>query len=318
MTAQVDTGERGRSWKIVLLRICALVVTVAALAAFSVALAKVTLTPSPASEDLVHANLRPGNSLRQYAEDYTFLAACKQAGGNLLLGVPFGLLLPILVPRRLRMLRMIFLTAVVMSLVELIQGALVAGRAFDVDDVILNTSGALLGYLMLGRRLSHRYHSLGDQPSPAAGPVPDSREPDAVTDPQDAGRTPWFKRRNAAPTDGEAAPATSAVKRFPAFSSKGSPKAGAQDGAAARERKPGNPFAGPRSATTARAGTTESRPGARKGTGTVLRSKTGREPAAGTGGGSGRAATGRALLDRMLKRDAGADGTAPKSGRRSS
>jgi glycopeptide antibiotics resistance protein len=31
----------------------------------------------------------------------------------------------------------------------------VQGRAFDVDDVILNTSGALLGYLLLGRRFAH-------------------------------------------------------------------------------------------------------------------------------------------------------------------
>jgi glycopeptide antibiotics resistance protein len=47
----------------------------------------------------------------------------------------------------------LLLTATVMLLVEMAQGALVTGRAFDVDDVILNTSGALVGYLLLGRRL---------------------------------------------------------------------------------------------------------------------------------------------------------------------
>lgn len=134
------------------------------LVAFSVVLAKVTLTPSPASEGIVTSNLQPGRSLRQYAQDYTFLAACKQAGGNLLLGAPFGVLLPILVPRRLRMIRMILLTGLVMAVVELTQGALVAGRAFDVDDVILNTSGALLGYALVGRRISRRYHALSDVP----------------------------------------------------------------------------------------------------------------------------------------------------------
>lgn len=134
---------------------------------FSVVLAKVTLTPSPASEDLVKSNLHPGRSLRQYAEDYTFLAACKQAGGNLVLGMPFGILLPILVPRRLRMLRMFVLTVGVIVLVELVQGAIVRGRAFDVDDVILNTAGALLAYLFVGRRLSHRYHVLAEDPEPA-------------------------------------------------------------------------------------------------------------------------------------------------------
>ncbi|MFF3531703.1 VanZ family protein [Streptomyces rubiginosohelvolus] len=137
------------------------------LVAFSVLLAKVTLTPSPASEDIVTSNLQPGRSLRQYAEDYTFLAACKQAGGNVLLGVPFGLLLPFFVPRRLRMIRTTLLAAVAMAVVELIQGALVQGRAFDIDDVILNTAGALLGYFVLGRRLSHRYYTYADVSSPA-------------------------------------------------------------------------------------------------------------------------------------------------------
>ncbi|MGW4838012.1 VanZ family protein [Streptomyces globisporus] len=134
------------------------------LVAFSVLLAKVTLTPSPASEDIVTSNLQPGRSLRQYAEDYTFLAACKQAGGNVLLGVPFGLLLPFFVPRRLRMIRTVLLAAVAMAVVELIQGALVQGRAFDIDDVILNTTGALLGYFVLGRRISHRYYTYAEVP----------------------------------------------------------------------------------------------------------------------------------------------------------
>ncbi|WP_228992821.1 VanZ family protein [Streptomyces sp. DH8] len=162
MTAEANPPARRGTWVRVLVRGVVLVVALLGMVAFSVLLAKVTLTPSPASEDLVTSNLRPGRSLRQYAEDYTFLAACKQAGGNLLLGVPFGLLLPFFVPRRLRMIRTTLLTALVMAVVELIQGALVAGRAFDIDDVILNTAGALLGYFLLGRRISHRYYVYTD------------------------------------------------------------------------------------------------------------------------------------------------------------
>ncbi|MGW7227639.1 VanZ family protein [Streptomyces cyaneofuscatus] len=161
-----------------LLRVTVLTVVLLGLVAFSILLAKVTLTPSPASEDIVTSNLQPGRSLRQYAEDYTFLAACKQAGGNVLLGVPFGLLLPFLVPRRLRMISMTLLTAAVMVLVELVQGALVTGRAFDIDDVILNTSGALLGYLLLGRRISHSYHVRAH--TPRAEVVEPEAEPKAA------------------------------------------------------------------------------------------------------------------------------------------
>ncbi|MFD9500066.1 VanZ family protein [Streptomyces sp. NPDC060035] len=164
MTAEADSSAQHRSWGRLALRVLVLAVAFLSLVAFSVVLAQVTLTPSPASEGIVTSNLQPGRSLRQYAQDYTFLAACKQAGGNLLLGAPFGVLLPILVPRRLRMIRMVLLTVLVMAVVELTQGALVAGRAFDIDDVILNTSGALLGYALVGRRISHRYHALSDAP----------------------------------------------------------------------------------------------------------------------------------------------------------
>ncbi|WP_405634081.1 VanZ family protein [Streptomyces sp. NBC_01178] len=180
MTAEANPPVRRGTWVRVLVRGAVLVVALLGMVAFSVLLAKVTLTPSPASEDLVTSNLRPGRSLRQYAEDYTFLAACKQAGGNLLLGVPFGLLLPFFVPRRLRMIRTTLLTAVVMAVVELIQGALVAGRAFDIDDVILNTAGALLGYFLLGRRISHRYYVYTEDtvaPDASGEPVAEAERP---------------------------------------------------------------------------------------------------------------------------------------------
>ncbi|MFI1018101.1 VanZ family protein [Streptomyces sp. NPDC020965] len=156
------------------MRVLVIAVGLVALVGFAVVLARLTLTPSAASADIAGANLRPGHSLRQYAEEYTFLAACKQIGGNLALGAPFGLILPVLVPRRLRMVRVMLLTTVVIVFVELAQGALVEGRAFDVDDVLLNTGGALIAYLMLGRRIGHRFHTLGEPKDGASvpGPVP--------------------------------------------------------------------------------------------------------------------------------------------------
>ncbi|MDT0489056.1 VanZ family protein [Streptomyces griseus] len=187
MTAETKPLARQGTWARVLLRVSVLTVVLLGLVVFSYFLAKVTLTPSPASADIVTSNLQPGRSLRQYAEDYTFLAACKQAGGNLLLGVPFGLLLPFLVPRRLRMISMTLLTAAAMVLVELVQGALVTGRAFDIDDVILNTSGALLGYFLLGRRISHHYHAYLGRPRPEAEkPRPERKDADPKAAPEPA------------------------------------------------------------------------------------------------------------------------------------
>ncbi|MEU9957637.1 VanZ family protein [Streptomyces sp. NPDC050982] len=139
-------------------RFLVMLVAFAAMVAFAAALARITLQPSPASEALTHSNLHPGRSLRAYLDQPELRDAFRQIGGNLLLGIPFGVLLPVLVPKVRGILRVLLLTAIVMTMVELVQGAVITGRAFDVDDVILNTSGALVGYLLLGRRLNRAVH----------------------------------------------------------------------------------------------------------------------------------------------------------------
>lgn len=139
-------------------RAAAMLAALAGTVAFSVVLARLTLEPSPASVALTYSNVHPGQSIRAYLDHGTVREAARQLGGNLLLGVPFGVLLPVLVPQARGLARVAVCTTVVMTLVELVQGALVTGRAFDIDDVILNTAGALLGYLLLGRRLGRAVH----------------------------------------------------------------------------------------------------------------------------------------------------------------
>ncbi|KUO18192.1 VanZ family protein [Streptomyces dysideae] len=142
-----------------LVRLLAMLFAFAFMVAFAVVLARLTLQPSPASEALTHSNLHPGRSLRAYLDQPELRDAFRQIGGNVLLGIPFGILVPVLAPRARGIVRVLLLTATVMLLVEFAQGALVTGRAFDIDDVILNTTGALIGYLLLGRRLSRAVHA---------------------------------------------------------------------------------------------------------------------------------------------------------------
>ncbi|MFJ5531979.1 VanZ family protein [Streptomyces sp. NPDC093261] len=154
------TGPRRERRPLTLpVRLLVMALAFVAMVAFAAALARITLEPSPASRALVHSNLHPGRSLRAYLEQPATRDAVKQIGGNILLGVPFGILLPVLAPGTRGILRVGMVTATVMLLVELAQGALVTGRAFDIDDVILNTTGALLGYLLLGRRLGRAVHA---------------------------------------------------------------------------------------------------------------------------------------------------------------
>lgn len=147
-----------RSFGSLLARGVVLAVAIVGMVAFAVALAKVTLVPSPSSDALVHTNLRPGASIRAYLDQPALRDTVKQIGGNIALGVPFGVLLPMLFPRARGFVRVGVLTALVMVLVETAQGAIVEGRAFDIDDVILNTLGALIGYLLLGMRLGRALH----------------------------------------------------------------------------------------------------------------------------------------------------------------
>ena len=153
------SAPRGRhvmAWPI---RVLAMLCAFGFMVAFAVVLARLTLEPSPASVAMAHTNLHPGSTLRAYLDQPAFKDAVKQIGGNVLLGVPFGVLVPVVAPRARGLLRVLLLTAVVMLLVEFAQGALVEGRAFDIDDVILNTTGALIGYVLLGRRLSRAVHA---------------------------------------------------------------------------------------------------------------------------------------------------------------
>jgi glycopeptide antibiotics resistance protein len=140
-------------------RLLAMLCAFGFMVAFAVVLARLTLEPSPASVALTHTNLHPGRSLKAYLDQPALRDAVKQIGGNVLLGVPFGILVPVVAPGARGLLRVLLLTAVVMLLVEFAQGALVTGRAFDIDDVILNTTGALIGYVLLGRRLSRAVHA---------------------------------------------------------------------------------------------------------------------------------------------------------------
>ncbi|MFF3212659.1 VanZ family protein [Streptomyces sp. NPDC002886] len=158
---------------------------------FSVVLARLTLEPSAASVDLVHSNTTPGHSINAYLDGASTTEAVRQLGGNLLLGLPFGVLLPVLMPPARGLLRVAVVTVCLMTLVELIQGALVTGRVFDIDDVILNTAGALLGYLLIGRRLGravhprrrHWWHRRPRPDHPAASPRPEPRPAEPETKP---------------------------------------------------------------------------------------------------------------------------------------
>lgn len=111
-------------------------------------------------------NLTPGETIRNYLQFGDDLLSARNIGLNVALFVPFGLGLALW--RRWPVLVVGLTGAVLSGLVESLQYVLPLGRAVDVDDVVLNTAGALLGAVTVAvvRRLA---------PLPAAPQSP--REP---------------------------------------------------------------------------------------------------------------------------------------------
>jgi len=118
-----------------------------------------TLFPVPLQDDggrglsgaLNHPNLVPLASIRETLALPGLWPRLRLLGGNVLVFVPLGLLLPIVWPRGRRVSRMV-LAALLFSLsIEIGQLAvsLLLGfwyRMSDVDDVLLNVVGVLLGW----------------------------------------------------------------------------------------------------------------------------------------------------------------------------
>lgn len=147
-------AARRRRWGTLAGRVFAVLV----LAVCGAVLLKLTLSPSPRSVGIAHTNLKPGSTIRLYLRYGTLHEQIVELGGNVLIGVPFGLLLPTVSPRLRGLIRVLLVTGMVITLIELVQHFFVRGRSFDVDDIILAAVGAAIGYLPIGRYLALRLH----------------------------------------------------------------------------------------------------------------------------------------------------------------
>ena len=100
--------------------------------------------------DSYHYNLIPFREITRfyiYRDVVGAKAFVLNLFGNVIAFMPFGLFIPILLKRRRNVksiLRMTFLLSLGIEIIQL----LTRTGSFDVDDLILNTLGGLLGYLL--------------------------------------------------------------------------------------------------------------------------------------------------------------------------
>lgn len=95
-----------------------------------------------------HYNLQPFKEIFRYLKYYQVIgiyAVCLNLLGNVVAFVPFGLFFPLLSRRNRSFFKVSFLSFELSLLVEVIQLVTRVGSC-DVDDVILNTAGGMLGY----------------------------------------------------------------------------------------------------------------------------------------------------------------------------
>jgi hypothetical protein len=102
----------------------------------------------PLAGQVVTDNPTPFATIRIYLDNLDSAFWISQAIGNLLLLFPLGLFGPIAVPWLDRWWRVLLVALVLSSCIEAAQ-LWIPDRSADVDDVLLNALGALLGYWLL-------------------------------------------------------------------------------------------------------------------------------------------------------------------------
>ena len=99
-------------------------------------------------EGLSTANFTLGKSIRMYIKyfnKFPFWNGFANLVGNILVFVPFGFLLPKAYPGCGRWWRVLYCAVGIVMCIELFQ-LFSAFGAFDVDDILLNVSGSVIGY----------------------------------------------------------------------------------------------------------------------------------------------------------------------------
>ncbi len=98
----------------------------------------------PVSNSISSYNLMPFKELFRY--DFGTTLFYKNIVGNLVLFVPFGLFVSYYL--KTKHIGLIFLLSLISSVTIEFAQRLIVGRVFDVDDIILNVAGGIVGYFI--------------------------------------------------------------------------------------------------------------------------------------------------------------------------
>lgn len=110
---------------------------------------EIFIGPYRSYSETLRYNITPFNTIKNFlnfSSKYSFETLFINLAGNIVTFVPFGFLVPIIFRRANSFGRILVLSVISITLVELLQLVLRVG-VFDIDDIIFNTLGCLLGYI---------------------------------------------------------------------------------------------------------------------------------------------------------------------------
>lgn len=100
-------------------------------------------------------NLVPFRTIRNYVKYSGFLHTMTNIIGNIIIFVPFGILVPEIFPKTRNLLKILVITSITSFFVEFIQFFI--GRSVDIDDLILNVLGSVIGYFVWKKILRFKF-----------------------------------------------------------------------------------------------------------------------------------------------------------------
>lgn len=100
-------------------------------------------------------NLVPFRTIKNYIKYSGFLHTMINIFGNIIIFVPFGILLAEIFPKTRNILKILGITFATSFFVEFIQFFI--GRSVDIDDLILNLLGSVIGYFIWKKILRFKF-----------------------------------------------------------------------------------------------------------------------------------------------------------------
>ncbi len=134
----------GTVWKIIFITYLYLLLYFVVIK-FNGSIDRITYIKANRDDGFWNYNLTPFRTISRYWEDIRYQYAYMNILGNIVPFIPLGFLIPTISKKYINALKTIFISLICIIGIEIFQFLTMLGY-FDIDDIILNTFGCIVGY----------------------------------------------------------------------------------------------------------------------------------------------------------------------------